>query len=162
MNHKQIAQNKILSLPSLVNRLAAWRFKEQKIVFTNGCFDILHTGHLQTLQTAISYGHILIVGLNSDDSVKRLKGPKRPINNENDRAFMLASLFCVDVVVLFEEDTPLNLIEAIQPDVLVKGGDYEIKDIVGADVVVKNGGEVLTIPLVEGLSTTNTIDKMGS
>lgn len=162
MNHKQLAQNKIQNLISLANQLAIWRFKDQKIVFTNGCFDILHAGHLRTLQTAASYGDVLIVGLNSDASVKRLKGPERPINNEFDRSYLLASMSCVEAVVLFEEDTPLKLIETILPNVLVKGGDYKVDNIVGAESVISNGGQVLTVPLVQGLSTTNTIAKINS
>jgi len=160
MNHKQIANQKIHSLESLANKLPVWRFKGRKIVFTNGCFDILHAGHIHTLQTAAAYGNILIVGLNSDASVKRLKGPERPINNQENRIYLLASMSCVEAVVVFEEDTPLKLIEFICPDVLIKGGDYEVGNIVGAESVISNGGKVLTVPLLKGLSTTNTISKL--
>ncbi len=131
--------------------------KNKKIVFTNGCFDILHIGHIRYLSLAKSLGDILVVGVNSDSSVKRLKGPKRPINNENNRKEMLLSLKSVDFVLIFNEDTPLNLIEKINPNILVKGGDWSIDKIIGADFVIKNGGEVLSLPFVDGESTTNTI-----
>ena len=133
---------------------------KQKIVFTNGCFDIIHSGHCKYLNEAKKIGDILIVGLNSDASIKRIKGETRPINDENNRAFVLTSLRSVDYVVLFDEDTPYNLINTIVPNVLVKGSDYDVKDIVGADIVIQNGGEVITIPLVVGLSTTNIISKI--
>lgn len=130
------------------------------MVFTNGCFDILHLGHIDYLEKAQALGSKLIVGLNADTSVKRLKGPERPVNPQVARARMLAALAFVDAVVLFEEDTPLTLIETLAPDVLVKGGDYEISNIVGAPFVMNNGGKVLTIPLVQGYSTTNIINKV--
>ena len=136
--------------------------KKQKVIFTNGCFDILHSGHCSYLNIAKKFGDIMIVGLNSDDSVRKLKGNTRPINKQEDRAYVLSSLRSVDYVVLFEEDTPLDLITAILPDILIKGNDYEICDIAGADVVLKNGGDVITIPLVEGQSTTNTINKINN
>ncbi|MCQ2285979.1 MAG: D-glycero-beta-D-manno-heptose 1-phosphate adenylyltransferase [Bacteroidales bacterium] len=132
----------------------------KKVVFTNGCFDILHRGHATYLAQARELGDCLIVGLNSDASVKRLKGNSRPVNNEKDRALLLSSLLVVDYVIVFEEDTPCNLISAVLPDVLVKGGDYTLDTIVGADVVLHNGGSVQTIPFVEGYSTTNTIAKL--
>ena len=130
------------------------------LVFTNGCFDILHRGHVSYLQNARNLGDFLIVGVNSDHSVSRLKGPTRPIQNEEDRAFILAGLECVDAVVLFEEDTPIRLIEQLLPNVLVKGGDYVIEEIVGYDVVTKNGGLVTTLPFVDGKSTSNIVKKM--
>lgn len=130
------------------------------IVFTNGCFDILHCGHTTYLNEAKKLGDILILGLNSDDSVRRLKGENRPINNQSDRAVVMDSLKSIDYVVIFEEDTPFNLINAIIPDVLVKGGDYSKENIVGADIVENNGGNVVTINFVEGKSTTNIINKM--
>jgi D-glycero-beta-D-manno-heptose 1-phosphate adenylyltransferase len=129
-------------------------------VFTNGVFDILHHGHLDYLARAASLGNMLIIGVNTDASVKRLKGDKRPITNENDRAFQLASLLFVDAVCLFEEDTPKDLIEAVKPDILVKGGDYTISNIVGADFVLGNGGSVEVIPFVEGYSTTSILDRI--
>ncbi len=135
-----------------------WKSMGKKVVFTNGCFDILHHGHLDLIAKAADLGNILVVGVNSDASVKRLKGEDRPINNETDRAFQLASLLCVDAVYIFEEDTPKNLVELVQPDVLVKGGDYTIDKIVGADFVQQNGGTVEIIPFVTGYSTSRLID----
>ena len=137
-----------------------FRLHQQKIVFTNGCFDVLHFGHVHYLLEAKKLGDILVVGLNSDDSVRRLKGPTRPINGEKERAFVLASLAFVDYITLFEEDTPENLIKVVQPDVLVKGGDYTIDQIVGADFVMQNGGTVTTIPFVEGYSSTQIIEQL--
>ncbi len=134
--------------------------EKQKIVFTNGCFDILHVGHIRYLQEAAKLGDILIVGLNSDESVKRLKGPERPINSEADRAEMLGALGFVDYVAIFSEDTPLNLIKMIKPDVLVKGGDYAPDDVVGKKEVEERGGRLVLIPFVEGKSTTNIIEKI--
>jgi D-glycero-beta-D-manno-heptose 1-phosphate adenylyltransferase len=128
------------------------------LAFTNGCFDILHAGHIHSLTTAASFADVLIVGLNSDASTKGLKGEGRPINHENDRALLLASLVMVDAVVLFNEETPLELIKTIMPDVLVKGGDYTVDTIVGAKEVMANGGRVEIIPLVPGLSTTRLAD----
>lgn len=132
----------------------------QKIVFTNGCFDVLHFGHVHYLLQAKKLGDILVIGLNSDDSVRRLKGPRRPINGENERALVLAALVCVDYVTLFEEDTPEELIKVVRPDVLVKGGDYTLDNIVGAEFVTQNGGIVTTIPFVEGFSSTRIIEKL--
>ena len=160
MNLPQI-QNKVFTLENIQSTLAFWLFKDEKIVFTNGCFDLLHQGHIHSLTTAKSLGTKLIVGLNSDSSIKRLKGASRPIKSENERALMLAAYSFVDAVIFFEEDTPLKLIEAVQPNILAKGGDYTIKNIVGADFVLKNGGSVEVIPLVEGFSTTSIINRMG-
>ena len=137
-----------------------FKLHQQKIVFTNGCFDVLHFGHVHYLLEAKKLGDILVVGLNSDDSVRRLKGPTRPINGEKERAFVLASLACVDYITLFEEDTPENLIKVVQPNVLVKGGDYTIDQIVGAEFVMQNGGTVTTIPFVEGYSSTQIIEQL--
>ena len=133
---------------------------DKKIVFTNGCFDILHVGHIRYMQEAAKLGDILIVGLNSDASVKRLKGPERPVNNQDDRAEMLSSLEFVDYVVIFDEDTPYELIKKIQPDVLVKGGDYNPDNVVGKDIVEARGGELKLLHFVEGKSTTNIINKI--
>lgn len=130
-----------------------------KIVFTNGCFDILHSGHVTYLNESKKQGDYLVVGLNSDNSVKRLKGESRPINNENDRAIVLSGLKSVDFVCIFDEETPKDMIEAIFPNVLTKGGDYIIENIVGADFVINNGGKVVVINFVEGKSTTNIINK---
>lgn len=132
----------------------------RKIVFTNGCFDVLHFGHVRYLLQAKGLGDILVIGLNSDDSVRRLKGPTRPVNGEKERAFVLAALACVDYVVVFDEDTPKELIETVRPDVLVKGGDYTLDNIVGADFVTQNGGTVTTIPFVEGFSSTRIIEQL--
>ncbi len=150
--------DKILKLESLINKRQEW--KDQKVVFTNGCFDILHLGHVDYLEKSASKGDKLIVGLNTDASVSKLKGPTRPVNNEMARARILAALSFVDAVVFFSEDTPLSLIKRLKPDVLVKGNDYNISNIVGADVVMENGGKVETIDLVEGYSTTNIINKI--
>jgi D-glycero-beta-D-manno-heptose 1-phosphate adenylyltransferase len=130
------------------------------VVFTNGCFDILHAGHVQYLAKAKALGDLLVVAINSDASVKRIKGEKRPINNEADRAFILKNLKSVDAVVLFEDETPLNVIETLIPDVLVKGADWSVDKIVGKDVVEANGGTVQTIQFLEGRSTTGTIEKV--
>ena len=134
-------------------------FNKEKIVFTNGCFDILHPGHIHILDQAKSYGDMLIVGLNSDNSIKRLKGPSRPKVSQNDRLKILSSLKFLDYVVLFEEETPLKLIEKIKPNFLVKGGDYILEDIVGREFVEKNGGQVKIVKLLEGHSSSSLIDK---
>lgn len=136
------------------------KLNSKKIVFTNGCFDVIHSGHVHYLSEAKKLGDILIIGLNTDDSVKRLKGDNRPINNQFDRAIVLDALKPVDIVVFFDEDTPLELIKIINPDVLVKGADYKIEEIVGAEFVQQNGGSVVTIKFVEGKSSTNIINKL--
>jgi rfaE bifunctional protein nucleotidyltransferase chain/domain len=150
---------KILTMEDLAKRVAFWRMLGDKIVFTNGCFDILHPGHVHLLSACKQEGDRLVVGLNADVSVKRLKGETRPINKEQSRAIVLSALGDVDAVILFKEDTPLHLITALQPDVLIKGGDWEISAIVGADVVRANGGLVKTIPYLKGHSTTAIIEK---
>ena len=152
------SDSKVFSLHELKEVLS--KKKNEHVVFTNGCFDILHRGHVSYLQNARNLGDFLIVGVNSDLSVSRLKGPTRPIQNEEDRLFILAGLECVDAVVLFEEDTPIRLIEQLLPNILVKGGDYVIEEIVGYDVVTKNGGLVTTLPFVDGKSTSNIVKKM--
>jgi len=152
--------NKIFTLPSLMAAVSGWRLKGQTISFSNGCFDILHEGHIFSLSQAASEADFLIVGVNSDASTKRLKGEERPINNEQSRALLLASLAIVDAVVIFEENTPLNLISSILPDVLVKGGDYSIEQIVGSKEVIANGGRVVINPIVQGFSTTGIIEKI--
>jgi rfaE bifunctional protein nucleotidyltransferase chain/domain len=152
--------SKIFTLAGLQSQLKRWRLQNKKIVFTNGVFDILHEGHIASLSEAAAHGHILIVGVNADASVKRLKGESRPVNNENSRALILASLVLTDAIIIFEEDTPLNLITAILPDVLVKGGDYTLEQIVGAKEVMANGGEVKIAAILEGFSTTSIIEKM--
>lgn len=148
-------------LAQLQRFLQLCRFQSKKIVFTNGCFDILHLGHVDYLTRARDLGNVLVLGLNTDASVKRLgKSPERPINSQLTRASILAALECVDLVVMFDEDTPYNLIKLVQPDILVKGGDYKAEDIVGYDIVKAGGGEVVTIPLVEGYSTTGLVQKL--
>ena len=151
---------KILSLEELQKAVERWRLLSKKIVFTNGCFDILHAGHIAALSDAAKEADILVVGMNTDNSTKRLKGEGRPVNDENSRALVMASLCIVDAVTLFDEDTPLELIKATLPDVLVKGGDYTIDQIVGAKEVIANGGRVVINPILEGFSTTGIIEKM--
>lgn len=155
MSKFDIIKSKILQGEEFERKLTYWRFKEYKIVFTNGCFDILHAGHVEYLSKAASEGNILVIGLNSDDSVRRLKGSHRPINNQQARAILLASLGFVDAVVLFDEDTPYELIKTIQPDILIKGSDYKPEEIVGYDILTAKGGLVKTVDLVEGYSTTS-------
>ncbi len=145
-----------------MQKISRWRNSGDKIVFTNGCFDILHTGHLDYLEQAKLQGDRLVIGLNSDDSVKRLKGPERPLNNNDSRSRALAALSFVDAVVFFSEDTPYELISTVKPDILVKGGDYLADKIVGSDIVKENGGEVRTIPFTEGFSTTSFIERIKS
>jgi len=161
MNHLEHIESKIWHMnKELEWQLAVWRFHEHKIVFTNGCFDLLHLGHIDYLTKAAAEGTLMIVGMNSDESVQRIKGDSRPIKDEKSRAITLAALGFVGAVVIFEEDTPQNLIQLVQPDVLVKGKDYQVKDIVGADIVEKKGGQVVTMDLVEGYSTSDIIDKI--
>lgn len=136
--------------------------KNKKIVFTNGCFDLLHIGHVRYLKEAKSLGDILVVGINSDDSVKRLKGPNRPLQNEADRAEILSSLGAVDFTVIFTEDTPAKLIEQVRPDILVKGGDWKIDQIIGSDFVLSYGGKVQSLQFVDGRSTSKLIEKGAS
>ena len=154
MSQLDIIQSKILDRQSLKNQLAVWRFLNKKIVFSNGCFDILHLGHIDYLSKASDFGDILIIGLNTDNSVRKLKGNNRPINDEKSRAMILASLQFVTAVILFDEDTPYDLIKFVQPDILVKGSDYLEEDIVGFDIVKAKGGEVKIIDLVPDISTT--------
>lgn len=156
----QSIPTKIMNLDALKMEVKRWRLKGKKIAFTNGVFDILHEGHIASLSEAASYGDILIVAVNADASVKRLKGPSRPVNNEQSRALILASLVITDAVIIFEEDTPLHLIQTILPDVLVKGGDYTVEQIAGAKEVLANGGEVKLARIIEGISTTGIIEKM--
>jgi rfaE bifunctional protein nucleotidyltransferase chain/domain len=158
MERLSIIKSKIYTWEHLRRQIALWRFKDNSIVFSNGCFDVLHLGHVEYLAKARDLGDILIVGLNSDDSVRRIKGSHRPVNKEVARATTLAALSFVDAVIIFEEDTPHELIKLIQPDILVKGKDYEGKEIVGTDVVKARGGQVVTIELTKGYSTTHTIE----
>lgn len=155
LTHPEIIAQKIYTLDRLEKQVARWRMFSKKVVFTNGCFDILHRGHIDTLAKAADCGDVLIVGVNADASVKMLqKGDSRPLQDEQSRALIIASLAFVSAVIIFEEETPYNLIKALQPDVLVKGGDYKVEQIAGHDIVLARGGEVKLIPLVEGFSTT--------
>ncbi|MFN5712404.1 MAG: D-glycero-beta-D-manno-heptose 1-phosphate adenylyltransferase [Bacteroidota bacterium] len=155
MDYLQIINNKICEKQHLSKIIAGYRLKNQTIIFTNGCFDILHRGHVTYLAQAASLGHKLIVGINSDQSVSKLKGPHRPIQDQQSRSLIMASMHVVSNVIIFEEDTPLELIEIIRPDFLVKGGDWKPEQIVGAPLVQSYGGKVLSIPFVEGFSTTS-------
>ena len=153
-------EKKILTIEEAKARISAWKVTGKTVAFTNGCFDILHQGHLFSIAQAAKEADYLIVGINSDASVKRLKGPERPINTTESRALVMANLVLVDAVVIFEEDTPYELITTLLPDVLVKGGDYTIETIVGAKEVIANGGQVIINPIVDGFSTTNIIEKI--
>lgn len=162
MKHIDRVLSKIVKKEDIESLLTYWRLKDNKVVFTNGCFDLLHKGHIEYLSSAADNGDVLVVGLNSDNSVQRIKGDKRPIQDEASRAITLASLKMVTVVVLFDEDTPHNLISEVQPDVLVKGSDYKEDEIVGADIVKGRGGEIITVSLTEGYSTSAIINKIRS
>jgi len=153
---------RILDRQQLIQEVVRLRLKSKTIAFTNGVFDILHEGHIAVLSKAASFADILIVGINSDASVKKIKGEDRPVNNENSRALILASLIMVDDIVIFEEETPVEIIKLIKPDVLVKGGDYTLDTIVGAKEVIAYGGTVEIVPLLEGFSTTNIIEKISN
>lgn len=154
--------SRVLNDTNLQNCIEYYRSLGKKIVFTNGCFDLLHIGHITYLEEAKKLADILIVGINTDDSVKKLKGPSRPIQNQNDRSEILAALKAVDHTMLFAEDTPINLIKKIKPDVLVKGGDWKIEQIIGSDFVLSYGGSVRSLHFVAGKSTTSIIEKSKS
>lgn len=154
--NQKIVRNK----ETIQDILSQWRFKEEKIVFTNGCFDILHRGHIEYLAQAAALGSKLIIGLNTDASVKRLKGENRPVNDQESRALLLSSLVFTDKVILFDEDTPLELIRIVQPDILVKGSDYKPENIVGYEIVKAKGGKIVTFDLVQGFSTTSILHKL--
>jgi D-glycero-beta-D-manno-heptose 1-phosphate adenylyltransferase len=160
MSFENIIQSKIYSKEEILKHCKHWKSKNQTIVFTNGCFDILHYGHIYYLSKAKDLGDKLIIGLNSDNSVKRLKGESRPVNNQLNRACMLASLIVTDAIVIFEEDTPADLIESISPSILVKAADYKLDEIAGSDYVIKSGGRVEIIDFVEGYSSTELIKKI--
>jgi D-beta-D-heptose 7-phosphate kinase/D-beta-D-heptose 1-phosphate adenosyltransferase len=153
-------EKKILSIDAAKALISSWKVTGKTVAFTNGCFDILHPGHLFSIAQAAKEADYLVLGLNSDASIKRLKGPDRPINSTESRALVMANLVLVDAVVVFEQDTPYELITTLMPDVLVKGGDYTIETIVGAKEVIANGGKVIINPIVEGFSTTNIIEKI--
>lgn len=160
MKNVHVVQEKIFTLADLLLRIEQIRMPGRKISFTNGCFDILHRGHIASLSQAAAESDFFVVGVNSDSSTKRLKGEGRPVNDEQSRALLLASLLIVDAVVIFDEDTPLELIKSIRPDVLVKGGDYTVDQIVGAPEVIGWGGRVVINPIVAGFSTTGLIRKI--
>jgi D-glycero-beta-D-manno-heptose 1-phosphate adenylyltransferase len=160
MGKLDFISSKIFSRENILKQCAVWRLKDQKIVFTNGCFDLLHLGHIEYLAKAADHGGVLIIGLNSDISVKKIKGPHRPVNDEHSRAMVLASLVFVNAVVLFSEETPYELIKAIQPDILIKGKDYKVEEIAGYDIVKANGGEIITVDLTEGYSTTKIEERI--
>lgn len=151
---------KVFSLSQLIQQRHDWASHGKTVVFTNGVFDILHRGHAEYLAAAKTLGDILIVGVNSDASVRKIKGPSRPVVSENDRSFMLAQLVPVDAVCIFDQETPLEIITALLPNVLVKGADWKVNDVVGKDVVERAGGKVLTVPLVPQRSTTNIIARI--
>lgn len=160
-NQIEVIKDKIIDKGEILPVLAQWRLKSQKIVFTNGCFDILHQGHIDYLAKAADLGDKLIIGLNTDSSVKLLdKGEERPIQDQDSRAVLLAALAFTDAIVFFDEETPLQLIELIKPDILVKGSDYSINNIVGSDLVLKNGGQVKTIDFLPGFSTSKIVNKI--
>lgn len=160
MKPAQNLQTKTLPLSELLQQREEWRTEGKTVVFTNGCFDILHAGHIASLNEAAQQGDVLVVALNSDSSVKKLKGENRPVNSEDARATVMSALAVVDAVTVFSEPTPRELIVALQPDVLVKGGDYQVEDIAGAKEVLENGGRVVINPLVEGFSTTAIIQRL--
>ncbi len=160
MHNPEYINGKILTIEEALRKMAQWRLLKKKVAFTNGCFDILHVGHIFSLSEAAKQADYLIVGLNSDASTKRLKGDNRPVNDEQSRALLLASLVIVDAVVLFEEDTPLEIISKLLPDVLVKGGDYTIDQIAGAKEVIAYGGSVIINSIIPGQSTTGLIEKI--
>lgn len=160
MNRFDAVQSKIIDANNLEALLTYWKLKNRKVVFTNGCFDIIHRGHVEYLAKAADYGNELVIGLNTDNSVRRLKGETRPVQDEMARAAIMASLQFVSAVILFDEDTPYELIKKVQPDVLIKGSDYNIEDIVGYDIVKAKGGEIITMDFVEGYSTTSIIEKL--
>jgi D-glycero-beta-D-manno-heptose 1-phosphate adenylyltransferase len=162
MRKADIIPSKICTLKEAQFRINQWRATGKTAAFTNGVFDILHRGHIFSLSQTAAEADFLVVGINSDASTKRLKGDSRPVNDEQSRALIMASLLMVDMVVIFEEDTPLNLITTLQPDVLVKGGDYTLEQIVGAKEVMAAGGKVIINPIVEGFSTTGIIQKMSA
>ncbi len=157
---EQTLLNKISDLPKLIALISGWKSQGKKVVFTNGVFDLLHIGHITYMAKAAELGDKLVIGLNSDSSVKRIKGPDRPVNDQNSRAALLAALFFVDAIVVFQEDTPINVITTLMPDILVKGADYAIENIVGAKEVIAGGGQVKTIDFVEGYSSTSIIQKI--
>ena len=160
MNYMDDIKQKIISAGQTLPFLSSWKEKGETIVFTNGCFDIIHRGHVDYLARAASLGSRMVIGLNTDSSVRRLKGKSRPVVDEYSRAFVLAAFTFADAVMLFDEDTPYNLIQSVQPDILVKGSDYDEKHIIGADIVKAKGGKIITMDFVPGFSTSSIIEKL--
>ena len=160
MSHLKDINSKIYSLDTLTTQVEQWKKSGNKIVFTNGCFDIIHRGHIEVLASTADLGNKLIIGLNSDQSIQNIKGEGRPIIDEQSRAILLAALSFVDAIILFSQDTPLKLIGALLPNVLAKGGDYEIENIVGHEIVQQNGGKVKLVPFIDGYSSTSIIKKI--
>ena len=160
MKETNFIPSKIFTAEGIIKRAAQWRVIGKKIAFTNGVFDILHEGHIFSLTQAAKEADYLIVGLNSDASVKKLKGDSRPVNKQESRALILASLIMVDAVVIFDEETPLELIKSIMPEVLIKGGDYTISQVAGSKEVIANGGRVVINPIIDGFSTTGIINQL--
>jgi len=156
----EILNSKILDKERLLVKLTDWKEENKKIVFTNGCFDLIHLGHIEVIARSADLGDILIIGVNTDNSIKRLKGPNRPIVEEISRAKQLAALEFVDAVVFFDQDTPIDLIKVINPNVITKGGDYNTDQVIGNDIVIQNDGEVVIIPLTQGYSTTSILEKI--
>ena len=156
----EILNSKILDKERLLVKLTDWKEENKKIVFTNGCFDLIHLGHIEVIARSADLGDILIIGVNTDNSIKRLKGKNRPIVEEISRAKQLAALEFVDAVVFFDEDTPIDLIKVINPNVITKGGDYNTDQVIGNDIVTQNDGEVVIIPLTRGYSTTSILEKI--
>ncbi|HIG32043.1 MAG TPA: D-glycero-beta-D-manno-heptose 1-phosphate adenylyltransferase [Flavobacteriales bacterium] len=160
MSQFNTLKNKIFSVENLKLQVDKWKVSGERVVFTNGCFDIIHQGHIEVLARTADLGTKLIIGLNSDSSIQKLKGENRPIIQQQSRAILLASFSFVDAVILFSEDTPINLISTLLPDVLAKGGDYKVKTIVGHEIVQKNGGKVILVPFVDGFSSTTIIENI--
>ena len=160
MSHLKNIKSKIYSLSDLKIQSDKWKENGEKVVFTNGCFDLVHRGHIEALANTSDLGDRLIIGLNSDESIKDLKGRNRPFMDENSRSLLLASLQFVDAIVLFSDETPYQLIKTLAPNILAKGGDYKVTEIVGHEVVLENGGEVILVPFIDGLSSTNIVEKI--
>ncbi len=160
MNKLDFLKTRIFTWEDIEKQSNIWRLKDKKIVFTNGCFDLLHLGDIEYLVKASVFGGALVIGLNSDASIRKIKGNRRPIMDEKSRAMVLASLRFVDAVVLFDQETPYELIKLIQPDILIKGEDYKVEEIVGQDIVQAHGGKVITIELTEGYSTSSVIERI--
>ena len=160
MTWTESIKNRQVDLDLLIKRVNQWRLKGETVVFTNGCFDLLHLGHLDYLARAADLGDRLVVAINSDASVQKIKGPERPVKDETSRAMVLSSLLYVDAIIIFADETPIKLIEAINPDYLVKGGDWEVENIVGGKHVIDAGGQVISLPFLEGHSTSSLIDKI--